>query len=270
MVGDHVMARARDPNRDKAFEIYKQHVGKIQNREIATLLTVDEKKIAVWKQRDKWSVVQQKEMNVVQQSKGAPKGSKNAIGNKGNTSPKNQFTKRNLNAENHGLHTKYLPPETLELMGHMRGTSAADLIYEQILVQYAAIIRSQHIMFVKSKEEMIKELKKRKFAIHNTGTKKEPNFVEFLTEEEFEFQFAWDRQATFLNAQSRAMSEFRGMIKQFNDIAHDDDFRKLKLEQMQAGIEKTKAEVVSIIKGNGDGKEKESLRIEIDYGDDES
>lgn len=64
------MARIRDPNRDKAHEIYKQHKGDITNRAIAELLGIDEKKVAVWKQRDKWNVVQQTDNNkksVVQQ-----------------------------------------------------------------------------------------------------------------------------------------------------------------------------------------------------------
>lgn len=101
------MAKARSPNRDKAFELWKERGGEITNREIAATLGEDEKKIAVWKQRDKWSVVQQSE-NVVQHEKdccttekqkkkrpggqpgnknakghGAPLGNKNAIGNNG-------------------------------------------------------------------------------------------------------------------------------------------------------------------------------------------
>ncbi|MBG9653722.1 terminase small subunit [Cytobacillus firmus] len=63
------MPRKRDPNRDKAFEIFKQHNSDITNREIANQLGIDEKKVAVWKQRDKWNVVQQSENNVVQQKK---------------------------------------------------------------------------------------------------------------------------------------------------------------------------------------------------------
>ena len=58
------MARARSPNRDKAFEIYIKHDGNITNREIANTLNEDEKVIAVWKSRDKWN----KNINVVQQS----------------------------------------------------------------------------------------------------------------------------------------------------------------------------------------------------------
>lgn len=67
------MARTRDPNRDKALEIWKQHKGEITNRAIAEQLDIDEKKVAVWKQRDKWNVVQQTNTNVVQQKKKAAK-----------------------------------------------------------------------------------------------------------------------------------------------------------------------------------------------------
>ncbi len=100
------MARARNPNRDRAYELWKERGGQITNRELAAVLGENEKKIAVWKQRDKWSVVQQTE-NIVQQEKdcrttkepkkkrggqpgngnakghGAPKGNKNALGNHG-------------------------------------------------------------------------------------------------------------------------------------------------------------------------------------------
>lgn len=64
------MARARDPNRDRALEIWREHGGNITNRQIAEQLHIDEKKIAVWKQRDKWNVVQHSDNNqksVVQQ-----------------------------------------------------------------------------------------------------------------------------------------------------------------------------------------------------------
>ena len=61
------MSRARDPNRDKAYNLWKEHNGEITNREIANQLDIDEKKeVAVWKSRDKWGqdnksyVIQQK------------------------------------------------------------------------------------------------------------------------------------------------------------------------------------------------------------------
>lgn len=48
------MPRQRDPRRDEAFEIWKQHNGNITNRAIAEQLGVPEKTIGAWKSRDKW------------------------------------------------------------------------------------------------------------------------------------------------------------------------------------------------------------------------
>lgn len=53
------MARAKDPKRLEAYMLYKAHNGNITNREIANKLEIDEKKVATWKYRDKWNVVQQ-------------------------------------------------------------------------------------------------------------------------------------------------------------------------------------------------------------------
>ncbi|MFJ8245191.1 terminase small subunit [Peribacillus asahii] len=49
------MARKRDPRRDEAFEIWKQHNGEITNRAIAEQLDVPEKTIGGWKSKDKWN-----------------------------------------------------------------------------------------------------------------------------------------------------------------------------------------------------------------------
>lgn len=53
------MPRARDPNRDKAFQIWKEHNGTITNRALGEMLDVPEKTISAWKSRDKWNVVLQ-------------------------------------------------------------------------------------------------------------------------------------------------------------------------------------------------------------------
>lgn len=47
------MAKIKDPNRELAFNLWKDNPD-ITNREIARRLEVDEKKIATWKLRDKW------------------------------------------------------------------------------------------------------------------------------------------------------------------------------------------------------------------------
>lgn len=59
------MARGRSPNRDKAFELYKESNGEIQNREIANILGIPEKTVSAWKSRYKWDA----EINAVLQKK---------------------------------------------------------------------------------------------------------------------------------------------------------------------------------------------------------
>jgi uncharacterized protein YjcR len=53
------MARQRSPDRNKAYEIFKEHSGDITNRKIAELLStsgkaVNEKTVGGWKSKDEW------------------------------------------------------------------------------------------------------------------------------------------------------------------------------------------------------------------------
>ncbi|EIF5083628.1 terminase small subunit [Clostridium perfringens] len=48
------MARARSPNRDKAFEIYKDHGGDIKLIDIAKELNIRDSQIRKWKSQDNW------------------------------------------------------------------------------------------------------------------------------------------------------------------------------------------------------------------------
>lgn len=95
---------------------------------------------------------------------------------------------------------------------------------------------------------MIKEIKKRKD-------------TEFGEEIEYEFQFAWDRQATFLNAQSRAMSELRNLIKQATVMINENP--KLASEEQKLKIDKLKAEIGRLSNDDLD----DELNIIVDYGD---
>ncbi|WP_080332532.1 phage terminase small subunit [Bacillus subtilis] len=242
------MPRPRDPRRDKAFHLWEEGGGSKKLKDIAEQLNVTSSTIRKWKALDKWT---EKMNGSVPKSKGsallrrgAPKGNKNAIGNKGGRAPlgnKNALGNkggaaplRNQNAVTHGFFSKFLPEDTLSIMEEIQERSPVDMIWDQIQIQYAAIIRAQKIMFVSDKGEMIKELKKKKSVLSET------NEVE---EEEYEFQFSWDRHATFLNAQSRAMAELRNLIKQFDELAHAEDERRLKLEHMRLNINKKKLEI---------------------------
>ncbi|MFP7199699.1 terminase small subunit [Lysinibacillus halotolerans] len=80
------MARARDPNRDKAFEIYKEHNGNITNRAIAEMLGVPEKTIGSWKSKakDNWDaklngVLQKDERSTPKEKKSNTKKNKEVV-----------------------------------------------------------------------------------------------------------------------------------------------------------------------------------------------
>lgn len=218
------MARVRSPNRDKAFEIYKENNGNITNREIANILGISEKSISGWKFKDKWN---EKLNGVLQNDKrSTPKEKRNKGGQPGNK-----------NAEKFGFFSKYLPEDTLEIMEEITEKNPLNILWEQISIQYAAIIRAQRIMYVTDKKEMIKELKKHKSS-------------EMGEEVEYEFQFAWDRQATFLNAQSRAMGELRSLIKQYENMINNNF--DLATEEQKLRIDKLKAEIGNMNKDDKD------------------
>ncbi|MEC1762733.1 hypothetical protein P9E10_10365, partial [Bacillus subtilis] len=56
-----------------------------------------------------------------------------------------------------------------------------DMIWDQIQIQYAAILRAQKIMFVSDKEEMIKELKKKRSLISEVSEIEDGLVISFST-----------------------------------------------------------------------------------------
>ncbi|ADV95558.1 phage terminase small subunit [Bacillus subtilis] len=236
---------------EKHIQAYKDYVKGMKYKDLAEKYGVSVNTIKSWKQRHGW---ERKKGAPISKSmhtkKGGQPGNKNALGNKGGAAPAG-----NQNAVTHGFFSKFLPEETLEIMEEIQERSPADIIWDQIQIQYAAIIRAQPIMFVQDKDDLVKEQKKAKY-VYQPQEDEDGNeyFEKSIAEEEFEIQFAWDRQASFLNAQSRAMGELRSLIKQFVLLAHEEDERRLKLEQMRLNIEKVKKDING---DNGNSKENE-------------
>lgn len=151
-----------------------------------------------WIKRYKWSE-EKKKGAPVKRKRGAPLNNRNAAGNSGGAAPL-----ANKNAEKHGFHSKWLPKETQDIIKGMREKQPLDIMWEQIEIQYAAIIRSQQIMYVKDqKDKTIEKIEE-----------KDGNIMG----ERWEVQQAWDKQATFLKAQSRAIAELRNMIKDYLEL----------------------------------------------------
>lgn len=237
------MGKTRSPNRTKSFEIYKEHDGKITPKEIATMLEEKTVNIYSWKKNDEWDIKLNGKV-------GAPYGNKNAVGNNGGA------PKGNLNNLQHGEYydptkhlekdflKKYLPVATKKIIQETveAGLNSLDILWTNIQLQFAQIIRSQKIMHVTNKNEMIKELKKSK--VKNKDRKTEKTSTNESEEElEYEFQFAWDRQATFLTSQSKAMTTLQNMISKYEELLHKNwglatEEQKLRIEKLKADLSK--------------------------------
>lgn len=219
---------------EKMIEAEKLFNSGMSMVEIAKKLGVSDGTVRSWKNRYKWgdnskktkkancNVAKKdnkKSATLQKKNRGGQPKNKNAAGNRGGA------PKRNKNAERHGFFSKYLPEDALQIIEELEEKKAIDILWENIQLSYAAILRAQRIMYVKSQDEMVKEIKKIK--------KKKDE-----TEVEWEFQFAWDRQATFLNAQAKAMSELRSLIRQYEEIATDE--QKAKVAKIKAETERMK------------------------------
>jgi uncharacterized protein YjcR len=192
--------------------------------EIAAQLGVSDTLIRKWKFLDKWDEIP------ARRPRGAPKGNKNAKGNKGGGAPPG-----NTNAMKHGLYRKFLPDEMQELMKEVENLDPLDMLWQGVELAYAKMLWAQRIMFVRDRDDMTKELKREK-----------P--TEWGTEEEYELQFAWDKQANDLKAFATINRELRSAIKQFLAVAPEHDERRLKLELIQEQVNKAKAEVAKLKK----------------------
>ncbi|UDN60575.1 phage terminase small subunit [Clostridioides sp. ES-W-0016-02] len=200
---------------DVKEKVKQDYLKGMKQKEISVKYDISLNTLKSWIKRYNWA--SEKKKGAPKSKRGAPIGNTNATGPPGNK-----------NAEKFGFFSKYLPKETQDIINEIKNKDKFDILWEQITIQYAAIIRAQKIMYVKDKEEMIKEVKKEKT-------------TEFGEEIQYEFQFSWDRQASFLNAQSRAMSELRSLIKQYDSMINKD--WNLATEEQKQRIEILKSKI---------------------------
>lgn len=215
------MGRARDPNRDKAFEIYSENNGNVELVEIAERLGVSAGTVRGWKSKDKWEpkikgMFQKKNTERSKNPRGAPKGSKNALGH--------GAPKGNTNAIKHGLFAKYLPQEVYEIAQELSDKQPIDILWENITLTYANLLHAQRILFVQDVEDS------------NT----------FVTSEGkagvgYEHHTAWDKQGKALAAIARAQSELKGMIKTYDELTRS----PLVTEEQRLRIDNLKAQLGS-------------------------
>ena len=234
------MEEIRAPNYELALLDYQLGM---KYKDIAEKYGVTINTVKSWKTRYQWSKDKKKGVHTKSEKvctqKGGQPGNKNAAGHGGTGPP------RNKNAVKHGLFSKYLPEETLAIVEELQESlvDPATLLYDNILMQHAAIIRAQRIMYVKNQADLTKELKKVKTSTSGMNGKNKSS------ELEYELQFAWDKQAGYLQAQSRAMHTLTTMIKQFKELTAPDDERRLRLELMEVELERRHKEADSFGEG---------------------
>lgn len=226
------LARAPDERAEKAKLLYDKGLKLI---EIANQLNIPEGTVRSWKNRYQWDCNVAKEKRNVAKRKGGQPGNKNAVGNIGGGAPK-----QNKNAEKYGFFSKYLPEETREIFEAVENANPLDLLWHQVQIAYAAIIRAQRIAYVKDPEDKTIEKIEDK-----TGN---------VVGEKWEVQQAWDKQANFLSAQARAQKTLEGMINRYEDLLHKNwelatDEQKARILQIKANTERMKSS------GNDDGED---------------
>ena len=224
------MPRPRSPNRDKALQLWLDSGRKRQLKDIAIELHVSEEQIRKWKNQDKWDkVTLPNAKGNVTNHKGAPAGNQNAVGH--------GAPKQNKNAEKYGFFSKYLPEETVSIIQEMP-TDPLDILWDQVQIAYAAIIRAQSIMYVRDRDD-------------KTITKIGHKDGETVTEERWEVQQAWDKQRNFLQAQARAQKTLEGLIKQYDELLHKNwelasEEQKARIAVLKSQVEKDEEKPIQI------------------------
>ncbi|HBZ6634900.1 hypothetical protein FC839_02990 [Clostridium botulinum] len=175
---------------------------------------------------------------------GAPRGNQNAKGNKGGA------PKGNINAFTYGNYTKRIPMAVKNIMEELVTEDPLDKLWRSICIQEARIINMQNIMHVKNKKDITKELKKTKSMYDEGGN-------ETYKEEEYEIQFACDKEANLMITQSKAYDTLVKLIKQYDEMLNAN--RDLATEEQRLRIDKLKGEVNKL---NGN-KNDEPIKVKI-------
>lgn len=232
------MPRKPDERIDKAKELFLKGAKLV---EVANQLEVSEGTIRSWKSRYKWDCnVANDKCSVANKKKGAQPNNKNAVGHGGTGPPQNK------NAEKHGFFSRYLPEETFSIIQEIEQKNPLDILWENIQIAYAAIVRAQQIMYVEDKfDESITK-------IGETNGEKSAG-------KKWEVQYAWDKQANFLKAQARAQGELRSLIKQYDELLHKN--WELATEEQKARIAQMKAQTDKIMNESCSGGKEEKVVI---------
>ena len=107
-------------------------------------------------------------------------------------------------------------------MDMINNSNPIDLLWDNITIAYASIIRAQKIMYVENQREFVKQT----VSSSQNG-------------EIYDIQYSWDRQANFISAQARAMTTLANMIEKYDKLCNS----SLATEEQRLRVTKLKAEI---------------------------
>ncbi len=162
--------------KEKAFCMYLNSRGNITKKEIAEHLGVSVRTVFNWSKRDSWD-------NMLE-----------LLSERG-TSKQGELTGSPV--------LELLPKQTAQIMSVIEQSSAVEILWQNILLQYAAIIRAQQLMYVEG--ENILSIEKRHIEENENSASEWENIT------------PWDRYKAFLETQSKAMNVLTNMLNRFED-----------------------------------------------------
>ncbi|MCK1996808.1 terminase small subunit [Psychrobacillus psychrodurans] len=276
--GETYMARARSPERDKAFELYKQSKGERLLKDIAAELEVSDTQIRKWKNLDKWE----------DQLKGNVPNSKGNVPNeKKVTIPTIESSDLNDKQKLFCLYyLKYFNAtkayqkayECNYITANVNGSrllvkasvqkeidkikaeqslgiklDVKDIIQKYIDIAFADI--SDFVSFgIKKVQHVVPTGEDAAGNIIYTKTEHEYNYVDFKNHDEVDGTILTEIKQGKEGISVKLADKMKAleMLAKYTDILNDNQLKRLKEEQAKVGIEKTKVEIDKISNGGGD------------------
>lgn len=207
------MPKQRNEKSIEAERLYRKGMKLV---DIAAKLGLPPGTIRRWKSSYKWDAESERsdKLKANVRKKGGQPNNKNATGPPGNH-----------NAVKHGLFSKYLPQDVLEIAQDISDKHPIDILWENITLTYANLLHAQRILFVQDVEDSTE-------LISGDGLKGTT----------YEHHTAWDKQGKALAAIAKVQAELRNMIKTYDELSKSE----LVTEEQRGRIELIKLKVEAI------------------------
>lgn len=120
-----------------------------------------------------------------------------------------------------------VPPKVRAIMDAAGGMDEREILWKVILFQYASIVRAQELMYVRDENDT-------RFLAKGEGVDGEQGST-------YEPHAAWDRHASFMQAQSRAVAAFNSSLKAYQQLmvgVHTADARQQQAKLLAQKVKK--------------------------------